>query len=83
MQMEWKDVRREMVVDKGLEEDVADRIGEYVQPDGERTIENKELLDKLFTDQKLMAVESAKLGLEEMKLLLQYCENFGVLNKAK
>lgn len=83
MQMEWKDVRKEMVVDKGLEEDVADRIGEYVQPVGERTIENKELLDKLFTDQKLMAVESAKLGLEEMKLLLQYCENFGVLNKAK
>ena len=26
----WAEVRREMIVDKGLSEDVADKIGEYV-----------------------------------------------------
>ena len=29
-QLPWEDVRREMVVEKGLNEGVADKIGEYV-----------------------------------------------------
>lgn len=33
--MSWEDVRKEMTVDKGLDGDVADRIGEYVKLKGE------------------------------------------------
>lgn len=32
----WEDVRKEMTVDKGLDGDVADRIGEYVKLKGAR-----------------------------------------------
>jgi histidyl-tRNA synthetase len=32
--MSWLDVRREMIVEKGLEAEVADRIGEYVRLKG-------------------------------------------------
>lgn len=31
----WEDVRKEMTVDKGLDGDVADKIGEYVKLKGE------------------------------------------------
>ena len=30
IQMPWADVKKEMTVDKGLDEAVADKIGEYV-----------------------------------------------------
>ncbi len=33
--MAWEDVKKEMVNEKGLSEDVADRIGEYVSMQGE------------------------------------------------
>ncbi len=33
--MVWEDVKKEMVDEKGLSEDVADRIGEYVSMQGE------------------------------------------------
>lgn len=65
-----------MVKEKGLSESVADQIGHYVKKHG-----GKELVDELSVDTKLMAVENAKRGLEDMKLLLHYCEFFGVLNK--
>ena len=65
-----------MVEEKGLQEDVADRIGDYVKLHG-----GKDLLEQLFADQKLVAVKDAQIGLEGMKLLLHYCELYGVLNK--
>ncbi len=34
MQLPWADVRKEMTEDKGLDGDVADRIGEYVKLKG-------------------------------------------------
>ena len=34
--MSWEDVRKEMVVDKGLDGDVADKIGEYVKLKGKQ-----------------------------------------------
>ena len=76
VQVEWEEVKLEMVEEKGLPSDVADRIGEYVQLSGK-----SDLLDKLISDAKLMAVKDAVVGLEEMKLLLKYCELFGVLDK--
>lgn len=73
---EWEEVRKEMVEEKGLQEDVADRIGEYVKLHG-----GKELLEQLLADQKLTAIKDATIGLEGMKLLLHYCELYGVLDK--
>lgn len=65
-----------MVKEKGLAEDVADRIGFYVKKHG-----GKELVEELSADTKLVSVENAKRGLEDMRLLLHYCELFGVLDK--
>ena len=62
--------------EKGLEEAAADRIGEYVKLNG-----RLELLERLTSDERLTAVPSSVAGLEDMKLLLQYCKLFGVLDK--
>ncbi|KAJ9091862.1 hypothetical protein QFC21_007060 [Naganishia friedmannii] len=71
----WEEVRREMTVDKGLDGEIADRIGEYVKLKGP----GKELLATLQADAKLMAVPSANEGLKEMSILFDYLEIFGVL----
>ena len=69
-------MKKEMVEEKGLQEEVADVIGEYVKLNG-----GFDLLEKLTSDARLVAVESAVAGLQDMRLLLQYCEHFGVLDK--
>ncbi|CAG8631894.1 302_t:CDS:2, partial [Racocetra persica] len=71
----WEDVRKEMTEEKGLDPDVADRIGEYVKLKG-----GKELLDKLFLDESLLSNDNAKAGLNDMVLLFKYLEIFGVLD---
>lgn len=70
----WEDVKKEMTDEKGLEGDVADRIGEYVKLSGSR-----DLLEKLKSDAKMQSNDSAKKGIEEMELLFNYLEIFGVL----
>jgi histidyl-tRNA synthetase len=72
--MSWKDVKAEML-QKGITEDVADRIGEYVKLNGK-----KELCDILANDEKLFENPNAKKGIEDMKLLLKYLELFEVEN---
>ncbi|TGO09162.1 hypothetical protein BTUL_0177g00210 [Botrytis tulipae] len=72
--LRWEDVRKEMTEEKGLAEDVADRIGEYVVQKGQ-----KDLLSKLQADEKLMANASMKAGLEDMDLLFGYLEAFKCL----
>ncbi|KAJ5809936.1 Histidyl-tRNA synthetase mitochondrial [Penicillium pulvis] len=74
--MPWADVRKEMVDEKGLDGAVADRIENYVMHKGGR-----ELLNKLLQDETLTANASAKAGLEEMALLMDYLEAFGSLDK--
>ena len=71
----WAEVRKEMVDEKGLTEDVADKIWEFVQRKG-----GKDVLDGLKKDEKAMANESLARGLEDIELLLNYLEAFGVLN---
>lgn len=68
-------MKKEMI-EKGLSENVADRIGQYVKLRG-----SDDLLEKLASDQTLTAVKDAKVGLDEMRLLLRYCKLFGVLDK--
>ncbi|PWY80699.1 histidyl-tRNA synthetase [Aspergillus heteromorphus CBS 117.55] len=74
--MPWADVRKEMVEEKGLDGAVADNIEKYVNQKGGR-----DLLDNLLKDEALVANASAKAGLEEMGLLMDYLEAFGVLDR--
>ena len=71
----WTEVRREMTEDKGLDPDVADKIGEYVVRKG-----GKDLLEALQADAVLTGNESAKQGLADMELLFDYLTTFDILN---
>jgi histidyl-tRNA synthetase len=72
----WEEVRREMTEDKGLDAEVADKIGEYVVKKG-----GEDLLQQLQKDEKLSANESAKAGLDDMVLLFTYLRSFNVLGR--
>lgn len=72
----WDEVRKEMIDEKGLDGAIADRIGEYVRQSG-----GVELVEKLAADEKLNKIKSALEGMEDMRLLLQYCEIFGLKDK--
>ncbi|CZT03075.1 probable HTS1-histidine--tRNA ligase, mitochondrial [Rhynchosporium graminicola] len=71
----WAEVRKEMTKEKGLEPEIADRIGEYVVLKGQ-----KDLLDKLKADERLAANESMKAGIADMELLFEYLEAFRALD---
>mmetsp|Transcript_5827 Transcript_5827/g.24523 ORF Transcript_5827/g.24523 Transcript_5827/m.24523 type:complete len:464 (-) Transcript_5827:1083-2474(-) len=71
--MAWEEVKKEMVDAKGLDEGVADAIGELVRKKGYP----KELLAELKTNSKL--VESCGTGFEEMERLFQYLESMNIL----
>merc|ERR1712212_962600 len=53
----WEEVKNEMVNEKNLAEDVADRIHEYVIMNG-----SKELVEKLLQDEKLIKDKNGKQG---------------------
>ncbi|KOS18732.1 Histidine--tRNA ligase [Escovopsis weberi] len=72
----WADVKKEMTEEKGLDEEIADRIGEWVVHKGKH-----DLLEKLRADEKLSANESMKQGIEDIGLLFEYLEAFGALDK--
>ncbi|XP_073252523.1 histidine--tRNA ligase-like isoform X1 [Porites lutea] len=72
----WEEVKAEMVGEKGLEPNVADRIGDYVKLKG-----GMELVESLLQDPVLSKNESAKAGLEDMRLLLTYIELFEIKDK--
>lgn len=72
----WSEVRREMTEEKGLDPEIADRIGEYVVLKG-----GEELLTKLQADAKLTANESAKKGLEDMGLLFDYLKIYECMDR--
>ncbi|CAE6445748.1 unnamed protein product [Rhizoctonia solani] len=68
----WADVKKEMVEEKGLAEEVADKIGEYVKLKG-----GPELLAQL-RESPLASNESAKAGMDDMDLLFKYLNVFGI-----
>lgn len=72
----WEEVRREMTEEKGLDGEVADRIGSYVIQKGGR-----DLLSRLEKDEVLSSNESAKAGLADMALLFTYLQSFSVLER--
>lgn len=62
-----------MIEEKGLQPEVADKIGEYVRLNG-----GTELVDQLLSDEKLKKTSTAVKGLEGMQLLLRYCFAMGL-----
>ncbi|GAA6004769.1 histidine--tRNA ligase [Rhodotorula paludigena] len=72
----WADVRKEMTEEKGLDGEVADRIGEYVKLKG-----GPELVDQLKQDARLTANKSAVEGLDDMALLYKYLDIYGCVNR--
>ncbi|KAH9908914.1 hypothetical protein F4778DRAFT_204033 [Xylariomycetidae sp. FL2044] len=71
----WAEVRKEMTEEKGLDGEVADRIGEWVVLKGQ-----KDLLEKLKSDEKLSANESMKQGMADLELMFTYLEYFNALD---
>uniref|UniRef100_A0A4W3JSS1 histidine--tRNA ligase n=1 Tax=Callorhinchus milii TaxID=7868 RepID=A0A4W3JSS1_CALMI len=69
----WEDVKNEMVGEKGLAPESADKIGTYVQLNG-----GAELIEKLLNDISLCQSKVALEGLNDLKLLFQYLTLFGV-----
>lgn len=71
----WDEVRKEMVDEKGLDAEVADKIGQWVVLKGQ-----KDLLEKLRSDEKLAANESMKQGMDDLQLMFEYLEAFNALD---
>ena len=70
-QSPWEEVRKEMVEEKNLSEEAADKIGQYVRMKGA-----VELVDELMkTD--LGKSKDAKAGLEGIRVFLKYCDLLG------
>ncbi|CAF4064361.1 unnamed protein product, partial [Rotaria sordida] len=78
----WHVVRNEMINEKGLTPEVADKIWSYVQMHG-----NVDSIDKLRTDVQLMAVKSANEenlageALDGLKVLFRYLTLYGIMDK--
>ena len=65
-----------MVEEKGLNSSAADKIGEYVKLKG-----GLALVDQLTKDEQLYSNKSAKAGIDDIKLLLEYIDLFGISDK--
>ncbi|NWX17757.1 SYHC protein, partial [Aegotheles bennettii] len=76
--MPWEEVRSEMVGEKGLSPEAADRIGEYVRLHG-----GLELIERLLQDPRLSQHKLAKEGLGDMKLLFEYLALLGITGKVR
>ncbi|KAL3486664.1 hypothetical protein BJX62DRAFT_17787 [Aspergillus germanicus] len=71
----WDQVKLEME-EKGLEPEVADKVGEYVKLSGGR-----EILETIKADELLSANEHIQKGIADMELLFNYLEAYEVLDK--
>ncbi|KAF6230039.1 hypothetical protein HO133_004377 [Letharia lupina] len=74
----WEEVKKEMVEEKGLSEEVADKIWEFVQRRG-----GKDVMEELRKDERVLGNQNLVKGLEDMELLFEYLEAFGVLDKVE
>uniref|UniRef100_A0A1A7Z610 histidine--tRNA ligase n=1 Tax=Iconisemion striatum TaxID=60296 RepID=A0A1A7Z610_9TELE len=74
--MSWEDVKNEMVNEKGLSEEVADLIGEFVSMQG-----GQDLAERLLQDPRMSQNKLACSGLSDVRLLFSYLELFQVTDK--
>lgn len=73
--MSWDDVKKEML-EKGLSDQVADQVGEYVRRSGNI----HDMLEALKSNEKLMANENVSAGVEDMGLLASYLKAFDIVD---
>lgn len=71
--MAWADVRKEMTEEKGLSEESADKIGEFVLLKGKA-----ELIEKLLSASDLTKSKRAVEGLEDLRLLFKFLDIYQV-----
>eukprot|EP00735_Rhodelphis_limneticus_P006330 TRINITY_DN18720_c0_g1::TRINITY_DN18720_c0_g1_i1::g.20391::m.20391 TRINITY_DN18720_c0_g1::TRINITY_DN18720_c0_g1_i1::g.20391 ORF type:complete len:481 (+),score=192.98,sp/Q2KI84/SYHC_BOVIN/55.23/6e-178,tRNA-synt_His/PF13393.1/2.3e-45,HGTP_anticodon/PF03129.15/6.3e-14,tRNA-synt_2b/PF00587.20/1.2e-13,tRNA-synt_2/PF00152.15/3.7e-05,tRNA-synt_2/PF00152.15/27,HGTP_anticodon2/PF12745.2/0.025,tRNA-synt_2d/PF01409.15/0.052,tRNA-synt_2d/PF01409.15/2.6e+03 TRINITY_DN18720_c0_g1_i1:39-1445(+) len=71
----WAFVKDEMVKAKGLDEAVADAVGEFVRQNGQPWA----MLETLEKNEKLTANAEAKTALEDMRTLFKYLEAYNCL----
>jgi histidyl-tRNA synthetase len=76
--LSWAEVKREMVVDKGLSEEAADTLGSYVTGDFSG-LGPRQLLEQLSQDERLSAHAKAQSGLSDLRILFDYLESMGCL----
>ncbi|MEQ2181958.1 hypothetical protein GOODEAATRI_017075, partial [Goodea atripinnis] len=74
--MPWEDVKKEMVNEKGLSEEAADQIGEYVSLQG-----GMDLAERLLLDPRMSQSKQACAGLSDIKLLFSYMQLFQVTDR--
>jgi len=79
--MSWKDVKREMTVDKGLPEAAADKLGTFVASDTYSGLSSMDLLHALQKNEELTSHARAKEGLTELETLFNYLQSMGCLDK--
>jgi histidyl-tRNA synthetase len=72
----WDEVRKELL-EKGLPEEVADRVGAYVQRSGGM----RDMLESLQSDAALTANKALMEGVADMRLLASYLEAMDVIDK--
>ena len=72
----WDEVRKELL-EKGIPDEVADRVGGYVQRRGGM----REMLERFASDAELSANESVREGVADMTLLASYLEAMDVIDK--
>lgn len=70
----WEDVKKEITVEKGQSEEVAEIIGKYVKLKGSL----QEVIDVLEKDEGILANEKAMEGLKDIKLLKEYVESMEI-----
>jgi len=70
--LSWEDVKKEMCIEKGLDEKVADKIGLYVSKSG-----GIELVDELLAGE-FGKISGAGRGLEEMRTLFKYTDEMKI-----
>ncbi|TGJ87901.1 hypothetical protein E0Z10_g826 [Xylaria hypoxylon] len=73
--LSWAEVRKEMVEEKGLPDEIADEVGKYVRRSGTLS----EMIKTLQPEQR--ANENIKAGLNDMNLLVSYPEVLDVSDK--
>lgn len=74
--VEWKQVKAEMVNEKGQDEEVADKIGEFVKHNGSI----REVLEYLQGNEIIKSSATAQEGIKEMEILADYVDAFGINN---
>ncbi|KTW31802.1 histidine-tRNA ligase [Pneumocystis jirovecii RU7] len=74
--LSWDSVKKEMVEEKGLDNLVADKVGDYIRNKG-----GKDLLEKLKSDELMGKHAIALEGIKDMEILYKYLEYLDIDSK--